>query len=329
MSEARKRRSVIVTGGAGGLGFQCARFVGAEDPDAMAVLACRNVTSGILAKAELKKLGIAAAVLPLDLASLESVREFVALFRVSQLPPAAGLVCNAGVQNVGAPQRTVDGFETTFAINHLGHFLLVNLLLPDLVEDSRIVFVSSGTHDPATKSGMPAPRYESASTTADDFEPGGAAGRRRYTTSKLCNLYCAYELARRLESAADPRLRSIRVHAFDPGLMPGTGLARTYPAPLRFLWRHVLPVLARSRPNVHSPAESGRRLAKLATDFGDKSTGRYVSDGRAIRSSPLSYDAGKARELWEASAAMAGIDPAIEAASRMAPPSADAVSASG
>jgi NAD(P)-dependent dehydrogenase (short-subunit alcohol dehydrogenase family) len=275
-----------------------------------------------LARAKLIRMGVTVSVLPLDLASLESVRMFVTLFHASRSPPLAGLVCNAGLQNVGAPQKTVEGFETTFAVNHLGHFLLANLLLPDFVEDSRITFVSSGAHDPAEKSGMPAPRYETAEKVAADFEPGGTAGRRRYTTSKLCNIYCAYELARRLEAAADPRLRSIRVNAFDPGLMPGTGLARTYPAPIRFLWSNVLPVLTRFRQNVHSPEKSGQRLAKLATDFSDKTTGRYISDDRAIRSSDLSYDAVKARDLWEASAVMVGIDPAIETA---APSSAGAV----
>ena len=67
MSEAQKRRSMIVTGGNNGLGFQCARFIGSEDSDVTAVLACRNVTAGIVAKAALKKRGIAAAVLPVDL----------------------------------------------------------------------------------------------------------------------------------------------------------------------------------------------------------------------------------------------------------------------
>jgi hypothetical protein len=103
-------------------------------------------------------------------------------------------------------------------------------------------------------------------------------------------------------------------------LMPGTGLVRTYPATIRFLWHNVLPVLTRFRQNVHSPETSGQRLAELATDFSDNTTGRYVSDGRTIRSSDLSYDAVKARELWEASAVMVGIDPAIERAA--APPAA-------
>jgi NAD(P)-dependent dehydrogenase (short-subunit alcohol dehydrogenase family) len=311
MSEAHKRRSIVVTGGNTGLGFQCARFIGAEDPDAMVVLGCRDVRAGLLARIKLMKLGVSVAVLPLDLASLESVRNFVTLFHASRSPPLASLVCNAAVLNVRAPERTVDGFETTFAVNHLGHFLLANLLLPDLVENGRVTFVSSGSHDPAEKTGLPAPRFESARQAAADFDPAGHAARRRYTTSKLCNVYCAYEMARRLERAADPRLRSIRVNAFDPGMMPGTRLARTYPAPARFMWNFVLPVLARSKRNVHHPATSGQRLAKLATDFRDETTGRYFSDGRSIRSSAASYDAAKAHELWEQSAAMVGIDPVI------------------
>jgi hypothetical protein len=86
---------------------------------------------------------------------------------------------------------------------------------------------------------MPVPRYTTADALAHDFEPGGSAGRRRYTTSKLCNIYCAYEYARRFAVSSDPRLQSLRVNTFDPGLMPATGLARTYSPPLRFVSRHV------------------------------------------------------------------------------------------
>ena len=158
---ATPTRSIIVTGGNAGLGFQCARFIGA-DPDILAVIACRDARSGAAAEARLRRQGVAATVLPLDLASLDSVRAFAALFRASGPPPLAGLVCNAGLQNVGPPRRTVDGFEATFAVNHLGHFLLANLLLPDMAENGRITFVSSGVHDPAERTGMPAPRFEGA-----------------------------------------------------------------------------------------------------------------------------------------------------------------------
>ena len=307
---ATQSKSVIITGANSGLGFQCARFVGA-DPDVLVVLACRDMQSGEEANHKLKALGIAAVVLPLDLASLASVRAFVTRFRESKFPPLAGLVCNAGLQNVGRPQRSVDGFETTFAVNHLGHFLLANLLLPDMAENGRITFVSSGVHDEALTTGIFAPAFESARAVAGDMsDSGGAAGRRRYATSKLCNIYCTYEFARRLEGAADPRLRSIRVNAFDPGLMPGTGLARDYPATMRAVWNYVLPALRLFVPNVHSVAKSGRRLVQVAMGA-DRITGKYFSDGRETRSSTMSYDAGRARDLWETSAAMTGIDPEI------------------
>ena len=92
-------------------------------------------------------------VLPLDLASQTSIRAFVEGFRNGQFPPLAGIVCNAGMQNVATPTRTEEGYETTFAVNHLGHYLLTRLLLPELASDARITFVSSGTHDPKRKTG--------------------------------------------------------------------------------------------------------------------------------------------------------------------------------
>ncbi len=160
---------------------------------------------------------------------------------------------------------------------------------------------------------MPAPRYTTAEAVAHDFEPGGNAGRRRYTTSKLCNLYCTYEYARRFAASADPRLQSLRVNAFDPGLMPATGLARTYPAPLRFVSRYILPLLSLFVSNINSPATSGRRLALLASGGEGATTGKYFSDGREIPSSQESYDTRKALDLWNASAEMTGLPPELSA----------------
>lgn len=301
----------IVTGGNRGLGLACVATL--LDRGAVAVIACRDVEHGEHAA---RRLGDAASkrvvVLPLDLARQASVHDFVAAFRERRLPPLAGIVCNAGGQNVAAPTTTEEGYETTFAVNHLGHYLLTRLLLADLADGARITFVSSGTHDPLQKTGMPAPRYTTADAVAHDVEPGGHAGRRRYTTSKLCNVYCTYEYARRFAAAADPRLQSLRVNAFDPGLMPATSLVRTYPRPLRLVARYVLPLLAPFVANIHSPATSGRRLALLASGGEGAATGKYFSDGREIPSSKQSYDAANALELWDASAAMTGLPPGLE-----------------
>lgn len=305
-------RTFIVTGGNTGLGFQCASSLAADRGNLM-VIACRDAGNGGQAATKLRQGGGNAEVLPLDLASQPSIHAFVGAFRKRGLPPLAGLVCNAGGQSIVAPTRTADGYETTFAVNHLGHYLLARLLLPELAAGARIVFVSSGVHDPRAKTGMPEPRYADAEAVAHDFEPGAEAGRRRYTTSKLCNVYCTYELARRLAATSDPRLQSICVDAFDPGLMPGTGLARTYSGPLRFVWNYVLPAATLFYPNVNSPLKSGRRLALLAAGKQGSTTGKYFSNGREVRSSQLSYDTANARDLWDASAAMTHLPQELEA----------------
>ena len=229
-------KTFIVTGGNAGLGFECTCAL-SKYSSVLVIIACRDAQKGEKAARRLRDPKGTAKVLPLDLSRQASVRAFVDAFRGGQFPPLAGIVCNAGMQNVGTPTRTEEGYETTFAVNHLGHYLLTRLLLPDLETNASITFVSSGTHDPEQKTGMPAPRYITAEALAYDFEPGGNAGRRRYTTSKLCNVYCTYEYARRLAGSSDSRLQSVRVNAFDPGLMPATGLARSYSAPLRFVSR--------------------------------------------------------------------------------------------
>ena len=100
----------IVTGGNAGLGFQCASFLSA-DRENLIVLACRDPASGERAAQALRRNGGKVEVLALDLSSQASVRAFVDAFRERRLPPLAGLICNAGGQNIGAPARTVEGYE--------------------------------------------------------------------------------------------------------------------------------------------------------------------------------------------------------------------------
>jgi len=296
-------KTFIITGGNAGLGFQCASALSADRHNVV-VLACRNVGAAEPAAEKLRQAGGRIEVLALDLAKQSSIHEFVDTFRARALPPLEGLVCNAGGQSVAAPTRTAEGYETTFGVNHLGHYLLARLMLPDLAPGARIIFVASNVHDPKQKTGMPAPRYDNAEALAHDFEPGAEAGKRRYTTSKLCNVYTTYELARRLTASPDPRRQSIRVNAFDPGLMPGTGLAQTYPPLIRFAWRYVLPALTLFQHNVNTPAKSGKRLAQLAAGSEGVATGKYFSDGRETPSSDASFDKAKALELWNSSADM-------------------------
>jgi NAD(P)-dependent dehydrogenase (short-subunit alcohol dehydrogenase family) len=314
-------KTVIVTGGNSGLGFEAARAILKETDRWHVVIAGRSPERCEAAASRLShgtgNPGVEAMVL--DLGSLAAVRRFASDFSVRGLPPLRALVCNAGVQNVGSTQRTEDGFEGTFGVNHLGHFLLANLMRRHLETPSRIIFVSSGTHDPRQRTGMPAPLLREARSLAapDDEEEArrspGLVGRRRYTTSKLCNVLCAYEMDRRLKTGgASTTDRPISVNAFDPGLMPGTGLARDYGPLVRFAWNSLGPLLRSTlRPfhaNVHRPDESGRALARLVLDPAlENVSGRYFEGLAEIRSSAESYDETKAAALWEQSAELVGL----------------------
>jgi NAD(P)-dependent dehydrogenase (short-subunit alcohol dehydrogenase family) len=290
-------KTAIITGAGAGLGLECARALLGMDPSWHVVLAVRNPARGAEA-VELLGAGDRCTVIGVDLASLQSVHAFVRDVRAAELPPIHAIVCNAGVQTVSGNQATDNGYELMFGVNHLGHFALVQGLLDRLAQPARIVVVSSGTHDPSKHTGMPAPRYTSAIDLlyppTDAAELTAAAGRRRYTTSKLCNVLFAYELDRRLDHGE----RGVTVNAFDPGLMPGSGLARDYPPVQRWAWRYLLPAL-RFLPQVRSPRTSGAHLAALvAGPRFDGVTGEYFDGRKPIRSSADSYDREKALELW-------------------------------
>lgn len=295
-------RTAIITGANAGLGLECARALLAADRAWRVVLAVRDRGRGQAAVAALGQPD-RCTVMELDLASLRSVRTFIEEVRTADLPPLRAIVCNAGVQVVSGTEKTADGVEMTFGVNHLGHFALVQGLVAILARPARVVVVSSGTHDPAKFTGMPSPNYTTADALAEPTDlADGAEGRRRYTTSKLCNVLFAYELDRRLGHGE----QGVTVTAFDPGLMPGSGLARDYSAAGRWAWRHLLPAL-RVLPGVNSTRTSGRHLAALVHDprF-DGITGKYFSGRRQHRSSVDSYDRDKALDLWETSERLVG-----------------------
>ena len=124
-----EKRTVIVTGGNSGLGYQCAKNIAMKDKDYTLVLACRNPEKAARAiqdmKAETGNENIHSVAL--DLASLESVRAFKELYKKENFPPLYSIVCNAGLNRTPL-EYTKDGFEMTFGVCHLGHFLLAKLL---------------------------------------------------------------------------------------------------------------------------------------------------------------------------------------------------------
>ena len=144
-----------------------------------------------------------------------------------------GLVNNAGIHQM-KPTKSAQGWDLTFATDHLGPFALTEALIPHLPDGANVVFVASGVEDPERKpakaAGFRGGRYISAEASArGEWEPGGSKtpGSDAYATSKQCTLAAALVFAR-----ATPRLH---FNAVEPGFNPGTSLGRDANPFLRFL----------------------------------------------------------------------------------------------
>ena len=262
----------IVTGGNRGLGFEIARHL-AADSESRVVIAVRNLERG---RDAADRIGSNVEPLALDLASRDSVDRFIA----NWTGPIAGLVNNAGVQFADTTRHTDDGIEETFAVNHL-NALRLTLGLESALQGGRVMFIGSGTHNPrhptAAPFGFRGERFKSVANCAEGLDSSSKTaqlGRDRYATTKFMNMASTLELARRY----DPD--KILFVCLDPGLMPGTDLARTAPAFLKFGWYYVLPILARVLPDSSTPERSGAAAAELlTTDRADlKPGGIYTYD---------------------------------------------------
>ncbi|TNE49706.1 MAG: SDR family NAD(P)-dependent oxidoreductase [Deltaproteobacteria bacterium] len=292
---------VVVTGANSGLGLQTAKHLLLKGYAVL--LACRNLSKAIEAQQWLhEQTGKQQTQIgELDLGSLQSIRDFA-----SQCPSDVyGLVCNAGLQYDSGLRKTLDGFEETFGVNHLGHFLLTNLLLKKSPSLQRIAIVSSALHDSSIKSPVPGPNYTSPREMAFPAESTPSDGKiagERYSTSKLCNLYFAYELVERLQAAGR---EGVLVNAFNPGLIPGTGLGRNSSGFTKFLWYYVMPFMSFLIPGMSTTDRSGEHLADLIDDV--DTTGKYYDIGKVTPSSDESYLPERRMELWEESVKLVGL----------------------
>ena len=241
--------TVLITGATRGLGLATATAVARRGVD---VLVAGRDEAAVRATAE----QVAGRPVVVDLADLSAVRA-----TAHDLPHVDAVACNAGLQVLHGPTWTTDGFEETFQVNHLAHVALLDVLLGRAAPPRRVVLLGSATHDPAVRTGTPDPDetddLERLARPGPDAEPPRRAGLRRYTTSKLLAAATAAALARERPD--------VHVTCFDPGLLPGTGLARQYPAPLRLLWSTAFRAL-QVLPFASSPAASGRALAALLCD---------------------------------------------------------------
>ncbi|MGH3166597.1 MAG: SDR family oxidoreductase [Trebonia sp.] len=208
----------LITGGNTGIGRATAIALARDG--GRVYIACRSPELGAAALSAIKSASGSDTVwlLPLDLASLDSVRSCAASF-LERDEPLDVLVNNAGVG--GQRGLTADGFELHFGVNHLGHFALTQLLLERLKASgpwSRVVNVSSQAHYSAPGIDFEAVRRKTASF----------AGAREYAVSKLCNVLFTQELARRNDPGA------VTVYALHPGVV-ASDIWRRVPWPARVL----------------------------------------------------------------------------------------------
>jgi NAD(P)-dependent dehydrogenase (short-subunit alcohol dehydrogenase family) len=269
----------VVTGASSGIGLCTARALALAGADV--VMAVRDLDRGHAAAASVEG---RVAVEGLDISSLASVRDFA-----DRIGPVDVLVNNAGV--LGLPEsRSVDGFELQFATNHLGHFALTNLMLPQLAE--RVVVVGSMAHRSA--------RLDLANL---NLEGGAYSGYGAYANSKLANLLFLLELDRRLREVDSP-VRAVGAH---PGYTATKLMRRT------------------SSRAFNSLAAVGNRLAGMQPEDGARCIlhaavhempgNTYIGPGwpGEMRGAPapvgrsrVARDAELARALWEASERLTG-----------------------
>lgn len=255
----------LVTGATSGLGLELARLLLA-DPSARLIVGARRPAeaAALRSLADDGRLEI----LPLDLASLASTCTF-ARSVASRLAGErlASFAATAGLQIVRETRMTVDGYEETFQANWLSHAVLFDGLRPCLASGAPVVITASGTHDPADtgarRFGFRGGIYPGIERVARGELDGSASQKQQgmdcYATSKLVAILHVYALARGAP-AGGPRW-----FAFDPGLMPGTGLARGRTAVERWGWSTILPVLARAIPGASTPRRSAETYARLLT----------------------------------------------------------------
>ncbi|HEX4498223.1 MAG TPA: SDR family oxidoreductase [Thermoanaerobaculia bacterium] len=277
-------KTILITGATNGIGLEAA--VELARGGAKVVMIGRDPARTETAVAGVKARSGSGEVSHLlcDFSSQASIRALAreVLGRLDRLDV---LVNNAGAVNK-ARRLTVDGIEMTFAVNHLGYFLLTNLLL-DLLKRSapaRVVTVASIGHRRGTLD------------FADlGFERGGYAIMRAYTRSKLANVLFANELARRL---AGTGVTSNSLH-------PGSAATNIWSgAPL---WAKPL-IAILYRPFFISAKEGGETIVQLAASADlEGVTGKYFEKKVAVDPAPLAQDQALAKRLWEVSAEMVGL----------------------
>jgi len=284
-------KRVLVTGSTGGIGRAATLALGRLGADV--IVHGRDSQAGAAVVDELAEIGADGTFVEADFADVEAVRNLAETVR-AETDGLDILINNAGgLFREG--RLTGLGVEYTFHVNHLAPYLLTSALLDHLRTGARVVTTASAAHRGTS---LDLDRV----TSVDDY-----SGTWTYSHSKLANVLFASELSHRLDAAG----REVTSNSLHPGAIPGSGFSRFLPGPIPRVIRAF-----DALPGVTSVAEGAAEILFLAVSPRTADiSGRYFSDQRPATPSSAARDASAARDLWEYSADLLGIDePLAEAA---------------
>jgi retinol dehydrogenase-14 len=276
-------KTILITGATNGIGLEAAVELARRGGRVVMVGRDPARTEAAMADVMTRSGSRDVSHLLCDFSSQASIRALAASV-LSSLDRLDVLVNNAGGVNK-ARRLTVDGIETTFAVNHLGYFLLTNLLLDLLARSApaRVVTVASASHRQGTL----------------DFDDlgleRGYSILRAYSRSKLANVLFAAELARRLAGTG------VTSNSLHPGTV-ATNIWSGAPA-----WAKPL-IQILFRPFFLSAKEGAATIVQLAAapELAGV-TGKYFEKGVAVTPAPLARDEALAKRLWKVSAGLVGL----------------------
>jgi NAD(P)-dependent dehydrogenase (short-subunit alcohol dehydrogenase family) len=265
-------KAYIITGPTSGIGYATALELAKYGT---VILVGRNPEKLDQLQKEIKDMGHHAVPVVCNISDMKSVKSAAQQIIALQLP-IAGLLNNAGIMPA-KPSKSAQGWDVTFATNHLGAFALTEVLAPHLPDGANVVFITSAIEDPERKPamimGMKGGRYISAEASArGEWKPGGAkmAGIDAYATSKQCILAAAMAIARE-----NPRLH---YNAVEPGITRGTGLGgESTNAFIRFLFGHLMAVIPPFSTYSSTPKKSAKIITNILIDESGK-TGVYFDE---------------------------------------------------
>lgn len=279
------KKAYIITGPTSGIGYATALELAKYGT---VILVGRNQEKLKQVKKDIEKVGQQAVSIICDISDIKSVRHAAQQIIDCQLP-IGGLINNAGIMQPKV-KKNAQGWDMTFATNHLGAFALTEALAPHLPDGANVVFIASAIEDPERKPakimGMKGGRYISAEASArGEWKEGGSkmAGIDAYATSKQCILASCMAFARE-----NPRLH---FNSVEPGITRGTGLgAENVNAIVHFLFGHLMSVIPPFSTYSSTPKKSAAIIARVATDMSGK-TGIYFDEkGKPMSGSALSRD---------------------------------------